>query len=229
MSTATATSHVETSTPEASRIAGIGGLAFVVIVLGQNVVRGAVAPRADAAPAALIAAYADHRMTSRGLVGAFAISGVALALFVGGAWTRIAKDRANAWAQVFLLGAAGIFALFATMMGVEIALLVATDAPTPSPAVVETLWTLHNGIFGVLQLAIAVGVLGLSLGAVDRGLAHRAFRWIGPAAATLLVVGVVAAPDVAAGGAAPAMGLAGVGFLGWLAVMANTSLSLLRQ
>jgi hypothetical protein len=211
------------------RAAAVGGLLFVVIVIGQNVIRGITAPDAGANASAIIADYADHRAWSRGLIAAFAVSGLGIALFIGGVWVRIARGRARAWAQVFFLGAAGIVALFSTMIGIETALLVATDHPTPTPAVVEGLWVLHNGVFGVLQLSIAIAVLGLSLAAVDAGLAHRAFRWVGPAAAGLLLVGVVAAPDVAAGGAAPAMGLAGIGFLGWLAVVTNTSVSLLRK
>jgi hypothetical protein len=218
----------ERRAPGFHALAGSGGLLFVAVVVAQNIVRGVTAPANGATPAAIARSFAEHRGIERGLVVAFVASGVALSLFVAGTWTRVARERGRAWGQVFFLGACGVLAIFSTLVGLEISLLVATDRETPTLAVVEALWTLHNGVFGVLQLSLAVALLGLSQSAVAAGLVHRAFRWIGPVGAVLLAVGAVAAPDVAAGRAAPAMGLAGLGFLAWLVTMTATSIGLLR-
>jgi hypothetical protein len=77
------------------------------------------------------------------------------------------------------------------------------------------LWTLHNSIFSVLLLSIAVGLLGLSRAAVNAGLAPS---WIAPMATlgtVLLAICAALAPLVAAS-ASPVLAIGGLGFVMWI-------------
>jgi hypothetical protein len=208
--------------------AGLGGLAFVALVVLQNLARGATAPPAGAPVAEILAHYASHRAVEQALLVTFVLGAAGLALFVGGALDRLARAGAGGLAQTFLLGAGGIVALFAAMVATEVALLAATARPGPDPAVVATLWTMHDGLFAILATMIAIATLALAVAGARTGLVPRAFRWLGPAAAALLTLGTIAGPQVAAGGARWATALSGIGFLGWLALVTAASLRLLR-
>jgi len=212
-----------------ARLGGLGGLVFVTVVIAQNVVRAAIAPANDATPASIVTHYVDDRSWYLLLGASFAASAVGLALFVGAWWGRVRRTDAPGWAGVGLLGATGIFTLFPMMVATEFGLLVTTDRARPDTAVVDALWTLHNATFQVLDTAIAIATLGVAIAAVSAGIAPRAFRWLGPVGAGLLLIGTLAGPQLAAGDAQPLMGLAGLGFLVWLALVGVTSGRLLRD
>ena len=101
-------------------LGGLGGIAFVAIVVVQNVMRFAIAPANDASAATIIDHFHDNRMLYSALGGSFAVGGVALALFVAAAWSRLVGTQ-RTWVQVGVLGAAGIMTLFAAMVACEFA------------------------------------------------------------------------------------------------------------
>ena len=55
-----------------ARLAGIGAIAFVGIVIMQNVIRGGSAPGNDAGAAEVLTHYADHRAITAVLAALFA-------------------------------------------------------------------------------------------------------------------------------------------------------------
>jgi hypothetical protein len=211
--------HEPTTGALTGRIAGAGGLLFVSIVVFQNILRGGIAPGNDAGAAQLMHYYATHRGVEWVLVVLFPIGGIGLALFAGGLCVRAfsAGARARAWAVVGALGVAWIMALFSLEVATEVALLVSAHKSSTALSTMAVLWTVHNSIFSVLLLAIAVGLLGVSRAAVNAELAPS---WVGPmgtVGAGLLVLCTMFAPLVAAG--SPVLAIGGAGFVMWLVMI----------
>src|SRR3954447_10831 len=64
-----------------ARLAGLGAIAFAVIVVLQNLIRGSGAPANGASSSEVLAHYADHRTTMFVLLGTYVLSGAGLAVF----------------------------------------------------------------------------------------------------------------------------------------------------
>jgi hypothetical protein len=215
--------------PAIALLGALAGLAFVAILLVQNVVRLAIAPANDATAATSVNHFNDNRVLYSGLGASFAAGGVALAVFVANAWERLGQGASRPWAQVGVIGVAGIVSLFAAEVACEFALLAVTHQTAPAEAAVAAIWALHNGIFAVLTTFIGIATLGFSLAAVRARLIPSVFRILGPASAALLVVTTLAGPQITAGDLQPVMGLSGIGFVGWLALVAAISVGLARE
>ena len=210
-----------------ARLAGVSALTFVGVVVLQNVLRGSEAPANDASARQVLDYYADHRAMTFVLLGTFVLSGLCLAAFIGGSLRRLASGG-RGWATMGAVGVAGIMALFSVVVGVEEALSVAAHRPHPNAGAVEALWILHNSVFSVLDLFIAIALFGLARAGVAAGVTPRAFAWLAPIGTALLLVGTVAGPAIAAGDMMALFGVAAVGFVIWLAFVAATGVRLVR-
>ena len=115
------------------------------------------------------------------------------------------------------------------VVGAEQALSVVASRTQPNIGAIEALWALHNSVFTVLDLFIAAALLGLSRAGIAAGITPRAFRRLAPIGSALLLVGAFAGPSIAAGDAMPLFGLAGIGFVIWLAFLATTGTRLVRS
>jgi hypothetical protein len=234
MSTATAAAAIEptarrTNADVGARLAGLGALAFVGIVVLQNILRGSSAPANGASGDEVLAYYAGHRTITFVLVATFVLSGAGLAAFLGGTMRRLLAGGRPAWAITGCIGAIGVMALFAVVVAAEQALSVLAMADRPDVGTIEALWVFHNSVFTVLCLSLAIALLGLSRAGVGAGLTPRAFEVLAPVGAGLLALGAIAGPAVAAGDAMAMFGLASVGFVTWLAFLVSTGLRLVRS
>ena len=155
------------------------------------------------------------------------VGAISLVVFLGGAAQRLIRSDRPGWAVSGLVAATGITALFAVVVGCEQALSVVATRHGELPAV-DALWSLHNSVFAVLDVSIALALLGLSRAGVAAGITPKAFRRLAPVGAVLLVVGTLAGPAIAAGDAMPLFGLAGLGFAIWLAFLIATGVRLIR-
>ena len=212
-----------------AKLAGFGGLAFAGIVLLQNIIRGGTSPANGASTADVLTHYTDHRAITFVLIATFVVSGAGLAIFLGGAMRRLMATDRRGWALTGFVGATGIMALFAVVVGAEEALSVVATHAQPNIGAIEALWALHNSVFTVLDLFIAAALLGLSRAGIAAGITPRAFRRLGPVGSALLLVGSFAGPSIAAGDAMPLFGLTGIGFLIWLSFLAVTGTRLVRS
>ena len=177
----------------------------------------------------MLAYYADHRATTFVLVATFVLTGAGLATFLGGAMRRLLAGSRPGWAITGCVGAVGIMALFAVVVGAEQALSLIATRDQPDLGAIEALWAFHNSVFTVLYLSIGIALVGLARAGVAAGLTPRAFERVAPVGAGLLAVGAVAGPSIAAGDAMPVFALAGLGFLVWLAFLVSTGLRLVRS
>ena len=210
------------------RAAGLGALVFVAVVVLQNVVRGTAAPGAGAAAEEVLRHYAEHRGTTFLLAGTFVVSGFALATFIGAAAGRLLTGTRRAWAATGLVSATVVLALFSVVVAAEVALSVLASGDDPDLGAVAALWALHNSVFAVNFLAVAIALGGLAKGGVGAGITPVVFDRLAPAGAGLLAVAAVAAPAIAAGEAAALFGLGLLGFLVWLAFLVTTGGRLVR-
>jgi hypothetical protein len=211
-----------------SRTAGFAALAFAAIVVLQNAIRGGGAPANGASADEVLTHYSDHRSTTVLLLGTFVLGGTALAVFLGGTLRRLLAGHRPAWAVTGAAGAIGVLALFAVVVGVEQALSVVAAGDQPDLGAVQALWALHNSVFTVLYLFIGLALLGLSRAGIAAGVTPPAFERLAPIGSGLLVIGSVAGPYIAAGEAMVLFGVAGLGFLVWLAFLVATGLRLVR-
>jgi hypothetical protein len=211
------------------RAAGVGALAFAVIVVLQNVIRGAYAPANDASGREVLTHYADHRALTVVLAVTFVLSGVALATFLGAVMRRLLAGDRPAWAYTGAIGAIGIMAVFAVLVGTEEALSVVATGREPDVASIEALWALHNSVFTVLLLSVAVALLGLGRAGVAAGITPAAFERLAPVGCALLALASAAGPFIAAGDAMPIFGLGAAGFLIWLAFLVVTGRRLMQS
>ena len=212
-----------------ARLAGLGAIAFVAVVVLQNVIRGSSAPSNGASGEEVLAHYADHRATTFVLVATFVVGGAGLATFLGGAMRRMLAGSRPGWAITGLVGVAGVMGLFAVVVAAEQALSVVATADRPDLGAIEALWAFHNSAFSVLSLSLAIALLGLCRAGVGAGLTPRAFELLAPAGAGLLALGAIAGPAIAGGDAMPVFGLSAVGFAVWLAFLVSTGLRLVRS
>ena len=163
-----------------SRAAGWGALTFAIVVIAQNVIRGASAPGNDASAAKVLSHYSGDEATSILLAATYVLSGIGLAVFIGGITRRLLATSRSGWAITGLVGAIGIFTVFALVVAAEQALTVAAHMDRPDLGAMQALWALHNSIFSVLDLSIALALLGLSRAAVAAGLNPKAFNRLAP-------------------------------------------------
>ncbi len=230
--------HVEDSMPRttgrsvtgdlSTRAAGWGALTFAIVVIVQNVIRGASAPGNGATAAQVLSHYSSDGAIPFVLAATYVVSGIGMAVFLGGVTRHLLATSRPGWAITGLVGALGIVTVFTLVVAAEQALSVAAHMDRPQLGAIQALWALHNSIFSVLDLFIALALVGLSRAAVAAAMTPKAFTWAAPVGAVLLVIGVVAGPAVAGGDALAFFAIAGLGFLVWLAFLIATGVRLIR-
>jgi hypothetical protein len=207
------------------RLAGVGGLVFVATLVVQNILR-AKAPGFDASPDQVSSYFVHHRAAVLVPLGLFPIGMLAIFTFVAGLWTRATGTAVRGWAAVGALGATAIAALFAAVNIAEIVLAAHAGGLAPSPAVVQSLWSLRGAAFGLDLAAIAVALIGLSNAAASMRLIPAWVRVAAVPGAACLLIASVFTVALINGGAWLALGL--VGFIVWLVFVVITCISLLR-
>jgi hypothetical protein len=225
-STTTETSIQRTAIAPARLVGGIGGLLFIATVAVQNGIRLS-APGDDAPAARVIHFYATTRTSTLVLAALFPIGAAGLAAFLGALGSRLSSSSGRAPAIAGLLGAAGIFASYSMLVATDVALSAYVHRGAPDPGVVSALWVTHNTVFGVLLVAIAVALCGLSVSAAATGLLAGPWKQVGTLGALALAVTGAAAPALVDGSRIIGLGL--VGFLAWLAFVAASSVTMLRR
>ena len=212
-----------------ARVAGVGAITFAAAVILQNLIRGASAPGNGATGTEVLTHYADHRAIPFVLASTYVLSGVGLAVFLGGAMRRLLAGSSRGWALTGLVGATCVMALFALVVGAEQALTLVAQQNRPDIGAIEALWALHNSVFTVLDFSIAVALLGLSRAGVADGMTPRVFARLAPVGAGLLLVGTLAGPALVVGDAMVLFGVTVLGFLVWLSFVISTGIRLVRS
>jgi hypothetical protein len=221
-------SHRRTATTphlSAGRVGGLGGLAFVAMLIVQNALR-AKAPAFNASPEQVTAYFIGHRAAVLVPLGLFPIEMLALFAFIGALWSRT-RDETPWLANVGALGATAIASLFSIVNIVEVVLAAKAQQLAGTPGVVQALWTSRAAAFGLDQAAIAVTLVGLSLAAAASELIPGWVRVLAVPGAALLLIASTFTVSLANGG--PWLPVALVGFVVWAIFVVAASASLLRS
>lgn len=238
MSTFTATTPVTADTDSAAattstrgrtigtRIAGIGGLAFIANVVVNNVLRGSF-PKNDASATDVATFYAEHDVLTSVFAAIYPIGLVGIALFVAGVASRALSGPGRLWAIMGIVGSAGVAGGFSTLLAFDSAIAGYLHRGGTSTDVVEGLWVTHNAVFGILLGSIAVALAGLANAAASAGLLGRVWRPVSFVGAALLLAGTATTPAIIDG--APTMFLGFAGFAVWVAFVVTTSVRLIRR
>lgn len=221
------------TTSEAARlvparlVGGIGGLVFVATVIAQNGIRGLSAPGNGASAQRVAHFYATGRTSTLVLAALFPLGAAGLAAFIGALGSRLVGPATRAPAVAGMLGAAGIFATYTMVVATDVALAGYVHRGGTDPGVVSALWVTHNTVFGVLLVAIAVALAGLSAAASAARMVAPAWKPLGAIGALALAGCGAVTPALVDG--SPVLGLGLVGFLTWVAFVVAAALSLIRS
>lgn len=208
-----------------TRIAGIGGLAFIANVVVNNVLRGSF-PKNDASATDVATFYAEHDVLTSVFAAIYPIGLVGIALFVAGVASRALSGPGRLSAIMGIVGSAGVAGGFSTLLAFDSAIAGYLHRGGTSTDVVEGLWVTHNAVFGILLGSIAVALAGLANAAVSAGLLGRVWRPVSFVGAVLLLAGTATTPAIIDG--APTIFLGFAGFAVWVAFVVTTSVRLIR-
>ncbi|HEX3706427.1 MAG TPA: hypothetical protein VHV76_07320 [Mycobacteriales bacterium] len=209
-------------------MAGLGGLVFLALLIVQNALTLFTDP-ADSASADQILHFAHAQAWSVDLlVVTYVLGFPALLAFAAGLSRRCVQlaPASEIWGCVGRMSAVVIVVLFGLVNIVQVVIVAARADLASDPALVRTLWILHNAVFTLNLLAIGGALLGLGRGATQAGLVPR---WMGPVSTVgAILLAIAAAPAVAEVHGSKILAVGLVGFLCWLVLLATSSISLLQ-
>lgn len=209
-----------------SRLSGAAALGFVVtIVTATAILQSAGVPAVDASHDEIATFVTDHA-TQVGIASAIApVAWLLLLVFGAGAAARIwrvERTRGEAWSLVGLSGLVMQNCLFAGVVAVQVALL----AGAPASA---GFWDLHNALFELNKTALAVALIGYSLGGLRTATIHTWHGAIGLLGAALLITAAILTPVTLGGGPAAISLIGFAGFALWVLWLIAYGLTLLRD
>lgn len=208
--------------------AAIGGLVFFVLLVVQNLLKAATNP-ANSATAAQVLRFAhDRAWTVHLLVVTYVIGFPALFLFANGLARRCSElaPATEVWSRLGRSSVAAIAVLFGLINVLQVVLVAARGDLARDPALVSTLWAMHNAVFTLNLVAVGGALLGLGRAAAAARLVPR---WMGRlAVGGAILLALAAAPAVAEVRGSNVLVIGAVGFLCWLAFVATASVRLAR-
>jgi hypothetical protein len=224
-------SQLGADVPAAQRdalLAGIGGVVFVMLLVVQNVLKAATDPSNSASAAQVLRFAHDEAWTVDLLVVTYVIGFPALFLFAGGLTGRSSRlaPAGELWGRLGRSSVAVIAVLFGLINVLQVVLVAARSELAGDPALVSTLWAMHNAVFTLNLLAVGGALLGLGRAAT---FAQLVPRWIGRLSVVgSLLLAAAAAPAVAEVHGSNVLVLGLAGFVCWLGFVASASIGLLR-
>lgn len=210
-----------------SRLAGLAGLGFAIIVAVVNVALSAAGwpLDKDASMVEVTKYFADHS----GLIGLdislSLLNAVLLAVFGAGAFAviwRVERDRGEAWSAVGLVGVAVLVGLFTAVVATRAALIAGHDSS-------GSVWDLHNALFTAVGIGLGTILIAFSIGGVRTNTIRPWHGILGAVSGMLLVVSAMLTPVTVDGGPGALAAIGLVGFVGWLVWLATFGVVLLRR
>jgi hypothetical protein len=221
-------SPTATADDRTEALAGVGGLVFLVLVVAQNLLKAATNPPNSATAAQVLRFAHDQAWTVHLLVVTYVLGFPALFLFASGLSRRCAQlaPASEVWGRLGRSSVVVIAVLFGLINVLQVVLVAARTQVAHDPALVSTLWTLHDAVFTLNLLAVGGALLGLGRAAALAGLVPRRIGSASVAGAVLLAAAAVPAVAEVHGSNILVLGL--LGFLCWLVLLAAASVRLLQ-
>ncbi|MEU4739235.1 hypothetical protein AB0G02_02070 [Actinosynnema sp. NPDC023658] len=210
------------------RTAGLAGLGFACLIVLANVIMVPTGlPPTGADTADVVAYFSTHQgvvgLSSALTPAAWALSTLFAAGAVAALW-RSDRERGEAWS---LVGFAGVLLQNGAFAGVVACRLALTRTAADHGAV-GALWSLHDALFTLNGVFLAVALVGLSVGGLRAGLIARWHARLGLLSAALLLTSATLAPLVV--DHPGPLGLIGLGgWLLWVAWLVALGSALVRR
>lgn len=208
------------------RLGGFAGLVFLSAVISVNIILGSAhLPRTGATKAEVLAFFGEHDAVIGLTTSLATIVWVALAVFTAGIVAAVRgheRTSGDSWSLLAFGGAIMQNAIFTGVAALQGTLGIATL----SGEVTWGLWQLHNALFTLNGAALAIVLIGGSVGGHRAGLLAGWQRTLGLVAASALFTSAALTPITLDGHPLGVVGL--VGFVLWLAWIGSVSASLLR-
>ncbi|MEU4441724.1 hypothetical protein AB0K14_29340 [Actinosynnema sp. NPDC050801] len=207
------------------RIAGFAGLGFASLIVLANAIMVPTGPPRTGAGTADVVAYFSGNQATVGLSSALTPTAWALStLFAAGvvvATRQSDRDRGEAWS---LVGFAGVLLQNGTFAAVIALRLALPPTTRTAPDATGALWSLHDTLFTLNGVFLAMALVGLSISGRHANLIPRWHATLGHLAATLLFTSATLTPLITA--APGPLGLLGLGgwllWVAWIVVYATT-------
>lgn len=210
------------------KIAGLGGLVFLALLIVQNLLKAATNP-SNSATVAQIVRFAHHdAWTVDLLVVTYVIGFPCLFLFAGGLARRCSElaPASEIWGLLGRSSVTVIAVLFGFVNILQVVIVATRSELGADPALASTLWTFHNAVFTLNLVAVGGALLGLGRAAAIAGLAPQ---WLGRlATGGAVLLAAAAAPAVAEVHGSKVLAVGLLGFVCWIVLVATTSFRLLR-
>jgi hypothetical protein len=223
------TSPVTTARLSLSRMAGLAGLAFAIVVAFVNLFVGSMTPPAMDATGSEVTAFVTENKTALSFaIGTVPVAAIALFVFLAGVYPRLSATSGKAafWMRMGIGGGVLVEVIFLTRTLFEAALVANVETLASEPALVETLWKLQGVAMIFSGLGLALTLTGLSRAARLGGMIPAWHQVLGFGAAIAFVIPAIA--SVASLEGSPVGMLGFPAFVAWLTWLALTSVRLLR-
>jgi hypothetical protein len=208
------------------RIGGFAGLLFLGTVLPVNLILGSAGMPQAGADRADVLEFFGNSSGAVDLGSALApIAWITLVLFAAGVHAAIRPHEHASGDSWSLAGLGGVVMQCAIFPGV-VATQVALNTGTLSDDAAWALWLLHNALFTLNVMALAIVLVSFTIGGWRAGLVTRWHRVVGLVAAAALAATAILTPLSVDG--SPVMLLGLLGFLLWLVWIGAMSRQLLR-
>ena len=214
-----------------SRIAGLAGVLFVVLVVAVTVAVGSSSPPDNDATAAEITSYYTSNAGLWTFVSVIApFVWVCLLVFGSGVFAQVRAHEAakgEAWAYVGLLGILMQNAIFAPVIATDVAFSVGADSMAANAGLTESIWRFQRAMFTLNGTSLALALTGFSIAALRASFIPRWYAYVGLGGAAFLFVAAVTVTPAVEGTFAAFIGLPG--FVLWLVWILTMALRLVRE
>ncbi|RKR86656.1 hypothetical protein BDK92_0904 [Micromonospora pisi] len=214
-----------------TRLAGIAGMGFVVILIVANLLltmAGFPTPSEAASLDEITTVFAAESGALRLASALLPMAWLLATVFAVGVCVCLRSDertRTNPWS---LVGLAGVLMQSVVFTSVEATRLALISAAQDDGGSVAGLWGLYTALFGFNQVFLATALLGLSMFGIRTGAIARWHAGTGLLAATLLFATATTSP-YGVGGVNPLALLGLTGWLLWLVWIVAYSVVLIRR
>lgn len=205
-----------------TRIAGIAGLVFALMLLAVNAaIGGSGKPMGGAELADVAAWFTDHQGVVRLTSVIAPLIWLALPLFAVGIVRFTSAGSLNPWAVLGLIAVAMQNAVFSVVIATDTILAVRADTLLTTPGSSAALWDLHTAFFTLNGASIALAMGGFSAAILATDRVPRWFGALGLVGAALFLANAWQLPAVLVGAELPFGIAAGILWLLWAAGMAG--------
>lgn len=212
------------------QLVGAAAIAFVVLVVMENVLFAVSGAQSYSAPIEdVLAYYAANRDAVAVVSGLVAVYLPLLLVFVTGLHSLVER-RGGAgadWSRLAVAAGATLAAIFVLVNVLQIGLVLSAEGLTEPTSAFELMWQIHAAAFALALPMIGTTCIGVALATHASGLTPAWQRVLGLVGGSLLLAAGLGNLAIADG--SPLMFVGLLGFAAWLVWLVATGVRLVRS